>query len=510
MMPNRIWTGLACMAGCLQIGLSVGAAEAARPRPNIVLIYADDVGYGDVRCYGATRVTTPNIDSLASRGIRFTSGYAASATCTPSRYAMLTGQYAWRRRGTGVLPGDAALIIQPGRTTMESLLQQAGYTTGVIGKWHLGLGKGDDQIDWNGEINPGPLEIGFNSSFIVPATGDRVPCVYVENHRVAGLDPKDPIRVNYKTKVGDEPTGKENPDLLEMKLSHGHDFTIVNGISRIGWMSGGKSARWRDEDMADVLTAKAVEFIERNRAKPFFLYFATHDIHVPRVPHPRFAGTSGCGTRGDAIQQLDWCVGRVIAALEKHNLADNTLVIFTSDNGPVVDDGYADGAAADLNGHKPAGPLRGGKYSLYEGGTRVPFIVSWPGRVKAGESDAIVTQVDFMASFAALLGKELPADAAPDSFNVMPALLGESKTGRQYVIEHAGGAQSIRKGNWKLVPNPPRPRAQQNRGAAGPPELYDLVNDIGETKNLAKEHPDVVEELSDLLEKVQAQDRTRR
>jgi arylsulfatase A-like enzyme len=481
-------------------------------RPNIVLIYADDLGYGDVGCYGATKVKTPNIDNLASAGLRFTSAYAPSATCTPSRYAMLTGEYAWRKRGTGVLPGDAALIIQPGRTTLPSLLQQAGYSTAVVGKWHLGLGNASG-VDWNADIKPGPLELGFDYSFIIPATGDRVPCVYVENHRVVGLDPKDPIRVNYKLKIGDEPTGRDNPDLLKLKLTHGHDFTIVNGISRIGWMSGGQSARWKDQDMADVITGKATDFIAKNKDKPFFLYFATHDVHVPRVPHPRFAGTSQCGTRGDVIQELDWCVGQVMDALKKHGAADNTLVIFTSDNGPVLDDGYADGAIPDLNGHKPAGPLRGGKYSLYEGGCRVPFIAHWPARIKPEVSDALLTQTDFIATFAGLTGQTLPKDAAPDSHNLLPALLGESGTGREYVIEHAGGAQAIRKEKWKLVPNP---RPAQARNAAGAPaanrqrpapELFDLSTDIAETRNVGGDHPQIVKDLNTLLEKVRANGR---
>jgi arylsulfatase A-like enzyme len=495
----------------LLVALPVYAQNANRP--NVVLIYADDVGYGDLGCYGATKVKTPNLDKLATSGVRFTSGYAPSATCTPSRYAMLTGEYAWRKQGTGILPGDAAVIIKPGRHTLASTMKQAGYLTGVVGKWHLGLGEGG--VDWNAEIKPGPLEIGFDYCFLIPATGDRVPCVYVENHRVVGLDPKDPITVNYKEKVGNDPTGRENPDLLKMKLTRGHDFTIVNGISRIGWMTGGQSARWKDEDMADVITAKAVDFIAKNKERPFFLFFATHDIHVPRVPHPRFAGTSQCGTRGDVIHQLDWCVGQVMDALKKNGVADNTLVIFSSDNGPVLDDGYADGAVQDLNGHKPAGELRGGKYSLYEAGCRVPFIANWPARIKPAVSGALVTQIDLFASFAALTSRELPKDAAPDSFNLLPALVGESKTGREYVIQHANG-QSIRKGNWKLVPNP-RPNQGRNAagGAANPnrqrpgPELFDLEKDVGETKNVAHDNPEVVEELRELLERIRADGRSR-
>jgi len=473
-------------------------------KPNIVVILSDDVGYGDLSCYGATKVKTPNLDRLAAEGQRFTSGYAASATCTPSRYSMLTGEYAWRKKGTGILPGDAALIIEPGRVTLPSMLKQAGYVTGVVGKWHLGLGKGG--IDWNTEIKPGPREIGFDYSFLIPATGDRTPCVFVENQRVVGLDPADPIQVSYGKAIGDEPTGAKNPELLKMKLSHGHDNTIVNGISRIGYMTGGKAARWKDEDIADTITKKAVGFIETNKDKPFFLYFATHDIHVPRVPHPRFVGTSECGTRGDVIHQLDFCVGEVLAAIDRAQLAEKTLIIFSSDNGPVLDDGYADGAVKDLNGHTPAGPLRGGKYSLFEGGTRLPFIARWKERIQPGVSDALVCQIDFLSSFAKLTGQTLLPEAAPDSLDVLPALMGEASQGREYVIEHANGL-AVRKGNWKLVPG------SQNPGKAGKnPEkdsLFDLSADIGEKKNVDGEKPETVTELKALLEKARSDGRTR-
>ncbi|MGH9934694.1 MAG: sulfatase-like hydrolase/transferase, partial [Blastocatellia bacterium] len=345
------------------------AQAFAQSRPNIVLIYTDDLGYGDVSCYGATALKTPNIDRLAKEGLRFTDGHSAAATCTPSRYAMLTGEYAWRKKGTGVLPGNAALIIEPGRTTLPALLQKAGYVTGVVGKWHLGLGP-QGGPDWNAEIKPGPNDIGFNYSFIMAATGDRAPTVYVENRRVVGLDPSDPIKVDYSKKIGDWPTGKENPNLLKTHPSHGHDMTIVNGISRIGWMTGGRAALWKDEEMADVFAGKAVAFIEQHKSEPFFLYFATHDPHVPRAPHPRFVGRTTMGLRGDAIIQADWQVGQILAALDRLKLTSDTIVIFTSDNGPVVDDGYKDEAVARLGNHHPAGPLRGGKYSNFEGGTR--------------------------------------------------------------------------------------------------------------------------------------------
>ena len=277
---------------------------AAQPGPNIVLIYADDLGYGDVSAYGARSVSTPNIDRLAQAGLRFTDAHSAAATCTPSRYALLTGEYAFRKPGTGVLPGNAALIIEPGRTTLASLLRSAGYSTGVVGKWHLGLGPAGGP-DWNGEIKPSPNDIGFDYSFIMAATGDRVPTVYVENRRVVGLDAADPITVSYAAPVDGSATGKGNPEQLRMAPSHGHDQTIVNGISRIGYMKGGRAALWKDEDMADEFTRRAVRFIEQQKARPFFLFFALHDPHVPRVPHPRFAGKTTMGPRGDVIVETD-------------------------------------------------------------------------------------------------------------------------------------------------------------------------------------------------------------
>lgn len=483
-------------------------AAPARPaetpaRPNVVFILADDLGYGDLSCYGARRVQTPNCNRLAREGIRFTDGHSSNAVCTPSRYALVTGEYAFRKKGTNILPGDATLIVAPGRTTVASLLKGAGYASGVVGKWHLGLGSGS--IDWNREIKPGPGEIGFDYSFLIPATGDRTPCVYVENGRVVGLDPKDPITVSYREKVGSEPTGRENPDLLfNQKPSHGHDMTIVNGISRIGWMTGGKSARWKDEDMADEITRKAVGFIERSKDRPFFLYFATHDIHVPRVPHPRFKGKTDMGPRGDAIVEFDWSVGEVLSALDRLKLAENTLVILSSDNGPVIDDGYQDDAVAKLGDHRPAGPLRAGKGTSFEGGTRVPLLVRWPARVKPGVSDALVCQIDMLASLASLTGQKLTADAAPDSFNVLPALLGESKTGRAALVENGNG---LRVGPWKLID--PALRGGKAPAKGGKAQLFNLADDIGETKDLADQQPGKLAEMQAQLRKIHDAGRTR-
>jgi arylsulfatase A-like enzyme len=483
--------------------MTLSGAEPRTDRPNILLIYADDLGWGDVGCYGAQAIPTPNIDRLARAGLRFTDAHAPSATCTPSRYALMTGEYAWRRKGTGVLPGDAALIIEPGRTTLPSMLHQAGYTTAVVGKWHLGLGT--TNLDWNIEIKPGPLEIGFDHAFIMAATGDRVPCVYVEDHRVVGLDPSDPIEVRYGSPIGTEPTGKANPDLLRLRPSHGHDQTIVNGVSRIGYMSGGKAARWDDETMTDRFVEKASAFIQNRGKKPFFLYLALHDPHVPRLPHPRFVGKTQLGPRGDAIVQADAAVGALLDLIDALKLTDSTLVIFTSDNGAVVDDGYLDQAVERLGTHRPNGPWRGGKYSKFEGGTRVPFLVRWPAQTAPGSSDALICQVDLLASLATLVGQKLGEGVGPDSMDLLNPLLGRTRHGRDHLVEHAQGL-AIRKGSWKLIPGSEgSPVAWQTRNETGnhpDTQLYDLSRNPGETLNLAPENPTKVQELTALLEKV--------
>jgi arylsulfatase A-like enzyme len=488
------------------------AIATAADKPNIVFILADDIGYGDLGCYGATMVKTPNLDRLAREGRRFTDAHSPASTCTPTRRALLTGAYSWRQQpGSSIAPGDAPLTIPPGTATLPSLLKQAGYKTGVVGKWHLGLG-GESGPDWNGDIKPGPLEIGFDYAFFMPATGDRVPCVYVEDHRIVGLDPADPIKVSYKEKIGDEPTGAEHPELLKLKHTHGHDMTIVNGVGRIGWMTGGKSARWVDEDMADTYTQKAIGFIERSQAQPFFLYLATHNIHVPRVPNQRFKGVSGSGIRGDAVHELDDSVGKVLAALDRLKLTEKTLVIFSSDNGGVMDDGYEDFGNLD---HKCNGALNGFKGSLYEGGHRVPFIARWPGMIKAGsECGELIALLDMSATFAALTGVPLPADAAPDSFNVLPALLDQphDKPARETFVAHVGGIKGpfgIRQGPWKLLtgaggygrgPRPAKPAE---------PQLFNLAEDLGETKSVAAEHPEIVQQLMDLVASQRAANRTR-
>lgn len=485
---------------CFQIMVS------AQSKPNVILIYTDDLGYGDLGCYGATKLSTPNIDKLAAEGIRFTDGHCTSATCTPSRYALITGEYPWRKQGTGILPGDAALIIPTNRITLPKVFKNAGYQTGIVGKWHLGIGT-DVQKNWNAELSPGPNETGFDYSFIFPATADRVPTVFVENHRVVALDPLDPIEVDYANKTGNEPTGKEHPELLKMLSSHGHDQTIVNGIGRIGYMSGGKKARWTDEELSYSFLSKAKSFIETHARAPFFLYFALTEPHVPRMPATIFKGKSGLGYRGDAILQLDWTVGEIMKQLKTSGLAENTLIVFSSDNGPVLDDGYQDEAVTSLNGHTPAGVLRGGKYSAYEAGTRVPFIVSWPGKIKPGVSNALVSQLDLLASFASMLQMKVPADEAFDSENHLEALLGKRYTGRSVLVEQ-GGPLAIRKGEWKLIE--PRKGIFKDNGTnieignMPEPQLFHLTEDLQEKNNVAAKYPEKVKELSALLEQIKS------
>jgi arylsulfatase A-like enzyme len=489
------------------LGLSLlllAPAALSADKPNIILIYADDLGYGDLGCYGAKAIATPNVDRLAASGLRFTDAHATSSTCTPSRYALMTGSYPWRKEGTGILQGDAPLIIPPGSVTLPSLLQQAGYRTGVVGKWHLGLGTVEKPADWNGLITPSPAEVGFDHHQIMAATGDRVPTVFVEQGRVVNLDPKDPIRVSYKEKIGNEAVGREQPSARLMGADDQHSDTITNGVSRIGYMSGGKAALWKDEDLGDHFTAQAVSFLESSKDKPFFLFFALHEPHVPRVPAPRFVGKTGLGPRGDVIAQLDDHVGVILATLEKLGLTRNTLVLLSSDNGPVLDDGYADDSAAKNGDHKPAGPFSGGKYSKLDGGTRVPLIASWPGTIAPGQSAALVSQIDFLASFAALAGQPVPAGSATDSADATAALLGKDAAGRSEIVQQGTGGLAFRRGNWKFIP--PRPGPAENKtmrsGNLPKPQLYDLSQDPGENDNLAAKHPDKLKELAEAFRKV--------
>lgn len=477
-------------------------------KPNVILIYADDLGYGDLECYGAKNVQTPNVNRLANEGIRFTNAHAVAATSTPSRYSLLTGEYAWRRPDTGVAAGNAGMIIRPSQYTMADMFKHAGYATAAIGKWHLGLGEKTGTQDWNAPLPASLGDLGFDYHYIMAATGDRVPCVFIENGEVANYDPTAPIEVSYKKNFPGEPTGKDNPELLyNLKPSHGHNQSIVNGISRIGYMKGGGKALWKDENIADSITAHAISFIEAHQDEPFFLYFATNDVHVPRFPHERFRGKNPMGLRGDAIAQFDWSVGQVMEALDRLGLTENTLIILSSDNGPVVDDGYDDKAEELLNGHRPTGPWRGNKYSAFEGGTMIPAIVRWPAKVVKGKvSDVLMSQIDWMASLGALIQAHFPQGSAPDSQNRLGNLLGTDSTDRPWVIEQAA-VLSVRTKDWKYIEPNDEPAMitwgpKVETGNCSIPQLYHMKSRKDEQENVAKQYPDKLFELQTILRKV--------
>lgn len=494
-------------------------AVSAAAKPNVIVIMADDLGYGDVSAYGATALKTPNLDRLAAEGIRFTSGYCSASTCTPTRYSFLTGTYAFRRKGTGIAPPNGHLVVPPDAVTIADLAKSAGYRTAVIGKWHLGLGAEGKGPDWNGSIKPGPREIGFDYNFLLPTTNDRVPQVYLENDRVVGLDPKDPLWVGDKAPSPDHPTGITHRSTLKMDWSHGHNATIHNGISRIGFYTGGHAARFRDEDLADKWIEKTNAWLAADRDRPFFLFFASHDIHVPRIPHERFQGKSGLGYRGDSVLQFDWQVGEIMRTLDRLGLAEKTLVIVCSDNGPVMDDGYKDFALEKLGAHRAGGPFRGGKYSVFEGGTRTPFIARWKGTIKPAVSAEPVTTTDLAATFAALAGIPLPADACLDSFDLSGALLGKpGAKGRDHVVSQDNGGTGnygFRVGDWKLVRYDTKSArnvvVEQTLANTPVPQfqLFDLAKDPGETTDVLAQNPEVAEKLKARLAALIAAGRSR-
>lgn len=486
----------------------------ASETPNVVIIYVDDLGYGDLSCYGATEVQTPNIDALANNGILFTDAHCSAATCTPSRYSLLTGNFAFRIKAS-VIDGDAPALIRPETPTVASMLKSKGYKTAVIGKWHLGLGDGD--VDWNGKVTPGPLEIGFDYSYLIPATGDRVPCVMLENHHVVNLDPKDPIEVSYKDKVGTDPTAIERPELVRFAADNQHGKTIVNGVSRIGYMSGGNAARWRDETVPYLMLGKARTFIDESKDDPFFLYFAFHDIHVPRLPDHQFQGATDLGVRGDAIVQMDYITGQLVDYLEEKGELENTIIVFSSDNGPVLNDGYKDESVERLGEHKPGGVYRGGKYSNFEAGTRVPTIVHYPARIsEAKTSAALMTHTDLYASIASLVGHDLKDNEALDSYDLMPTWLGKTEEGRDYLLEEAV-TFSLRTPEWKYI----QPAKSKNAGSwignmkniesgvDDVDQLYNLTEDPSEQVNVALDEKKQTKKMAKKLEEMTTVESTR-
>lgn len=485
--------------------LTVSFVQAQNSKPNIVVIYLDDLGYGDLSSYGATDLHTPNMDLLANEGVKFTNGYATSATCTPSRFGLLTGVYPWRNKKARILPGSAPLIISTKQETLPKMLKRAGYQTAIVGKWHLGLGSGN--VNWNEHISPGPNEVGFDDAYILAATQDRTPTVYIKDGFIDGLDPKDPVFVSYKENFEGEPTGKDNPELTTMKWHHGHNQSIVNGIPRIGYMKGGEAAKWSDIDMADHFLVKAQDYVRTHKSKPFFLYYALQQPHVPRTPNPRFVGKSGMGPRGDVILEADWCIGEFMKTLEEEGILENTLIVFSSDNGPVLQDGYYDDAVEKLGKHTPAGKLRGGKYSLFDAGTRVPFMAYWKGTIKPKVSEALVCQIDLLASLANLVDVE----AKPtDSQDMMSVLLGESKKGRSNIVLEAGGKTSYRAGDWVLIPpykgKPLSWNSNIETAISLDYQLYNLKKDVGQTNNLAKSNSKKLNQLLKEFEAIRGKD----
>lgn len=511
MIPRKL--SLLCL---MMAGSCLAFARDSRP-PNVVIIYGDDVGFGDIGANGSTAIPTPHIDRLVANGLNFTDGHCTSSTCTPSRFSLLTGLHAFRY-GARVLPPDAPLIIDAEKFTLADVFKHAGYATGYVGKWHLGLGLRDAPTDWNSEVKPGPLELGFDYAFLLPSTNDRVPTVYLRNHRVANLNPNDPLYVGRTLDEVNRPGSTAYPDatthpeaMTYYRSTHGHNESVINGVGRIGYMAGGASALWNDETMTEVFVAESQAYIRAQAARqqPFLLIYAAQDIHVPRMPHPRFRGMSQLGFRGDAMVQFDWAVGQILATLEEYGLTKDTLVIFSSDNGPVYDDGYADGTTVNRSsqetdrGHDGSGVYRGGKYQVFEGGTRVPFIVSWPDTITPGESAATVSQVDLLASLAALLEVTVPADQAIDSRDTLATFLGQQRSGVKFLLQESFNGLALREGSWKFIESYRVPgwMTGEADGLAG---LFNLEVDPGERQNLIAEYPERIEAMSQLLGEIKA------
>ena len=487
---------------------SVSIAEL----PNIVLIYADDLGYGDVSCYGATQIQTPNIDQLAAEGRKFTDAHSPSSVCTPSRYGLLTGEYPYRLNLWGPCSPTSKLIIDTHQETLASLLKKAGYDTSVIGKWHLGFT--NDENDYSARLSPGPQDVGFDYFFGVPVVNSAPPYVYVENDQIIGLTPDDPIKFE------------------------GHGAQHVTPLTPLGKQHGGRMANWfsgatkahelyNDFELGKQLTERAVHWISEREEAPFFLYFPTTNIHHPFTPAQRFQGSSEAGWYGDFTHELDWMVGEIVQALKDKGVIDNTLIIFTSDNGGMLNH---PGQHAVQHGHDINGPLLGSKFGAWEGGHRIPMIARWPGKIPAGTtSDALISQIDFLATFASITGQEL-SDSG-DSISQLATLTGTPPhpvREQLMICPNSPYHLSIRKGDWVYIPNQDeggfqaREVGAHNLGgyaslpllgkstsdardgqvlpSAPPHQLYNLATDLGQTQNVANEHPHVVAELKALLD----------
>ncbi len=485
-MIHRIFLRALCVLA-LAAGSCGSLIAASSDRPNIVVILADDYGYGSAACFGAPGLKTPNLDRLAREGRRFTHAYAPGSVCSPTRYGLMTGRYYWRTpiKDGQVLPGNSPLHIETTRPTLASVCKGQGYRTAAFGKWHLGMGT-TTKTDWNVSLKPGPLDIGFDYFFGLGSNPWSGPHAFIENGQVLGHIPGQPI--------------------------------LVEGDGRENNRSTGISVPWQENTIMQTLTGKVVGWLEKQKAtEPFFLYFAPNAVHEPVAPNPKFTG-SPYGRYGDFVQELDWSVGEVLAALDRLKVADNTLLVFTSDNGGVVAAGNASATAAINAGLAINGALKGGKHSEWEGGFREPFIVRWPGKVAPGTtSEQVIGLTDMVATFAAILKAPLPKGAAEDSLDVSRAFT-EAKPGapvREHVIlQAASSVYAIRMGDWKLVervgapkfePRNAKKAAKKAKAAGGHDELYNLKADPAETKDVSAENPALVTQLKQAL--VLARDR---
>ncbi len=478
--------------GLIALGLSFGPASIAQQPRNIVLILADDLGYGDLSAYGATAYETPNIDRLAQEGRLFTDAHSPHPVCTPTRYGLMTGRYSWRTwAGTANVWSDDPLLIDDGQYTLPMLLKASGYRTAIVGKWHLGYGRPgsenwtEEGVDYNRKIAPGPLETGFEYYFGIPHVGQQ-PHVLIENHRIVGLTKDSPLRLH-------------RDDRWRSRTSHLERF----GYPPRHYFTGGLGAIYDHRDLALRLTERAVDWIRNHASEPFFLYFAHRNTHGPIIPNERFRGRSGIGAYGDFVLELDWSVGQVLDTLDDLGLADETLVLFSSDNGAVL---------RDLPGHRVNGRLRGQKTEAYEGGHRVPLLARWPGHVAPGSrSDALVALTDMLATLADMFGTTLPSDAAPDSFSFLSAMTGaDQRYPARSSLVHNGyhGGFAIREGDWKLLMFQGGGGRNTGGGSWHPFEsdrsvpygqLYNLKDDLGERRNLYAEEPERVAKMRQLL-----------
>ncbi|MFT5471389.1 MAG: arylsulfatase A [Verrucomicrobiales bacterium] len=490
----------------------LGSVLAGEQHPNVVLIFADDLGYGDLGCYGATKLKTPNIDKLAADGRRFTDAHSSSAVCTPSRYGLLTGEYPFRANGGkglwGPAPITSPLLIDKETPTIADVFKKSGYDTAVFGKWHLGFGEGKN--DWKEPLRPGPLDLGFDHYFGMPVVNSAPPYVYVENDKIVGSDSDDPlVHVGGSAKKVTPIT----PIPREAAQRSPNQFTGAAEAHKL----------FNDFEVGTKLNEKATEWIKSRGEKPFFAYFSTTNVHHPFTPAKRFQGTSEAGWYGDFVHELDWIVGEVMKSLEESGVADNTLVLFTSDNGGMFNHG---GREAAKLGHKINGDLLGSKFGIWEGGHRVPFIAWWPGKIEAGSvSDQLLCSVDLMASFAALTGQDL--EDQKDSINMLPALTGNPDKPlrtEMFMTPNKPSHMALRRGKWMFIPaksdggfRGSQPGQHAWGGAAvttlvgtpnsdiengkinadaPPAQLYDLEADVNQTKNLYYENPEVVQEMA--------------